>query len=199
MRRIVLAITLICACASVAHAATTTETIVFFRHGEKPSGGYGQLTCQGFNRAIGLYDALIPRFGKPAYLFAPSPTPKIADPAGSFYYVRPLATIEPMAIRLGLPVNAHYAYSDITSLVNAITSSSYASSRVFVAWEHAYLVKAVQMILNKYSAGITAPAWTSGDYDGLYIVTLTNSNGYVTATFRRDYEGLNNQATSCPS
>ena len=199
MRRIVLATLLICACASVAHAATTTETIVFFRHGEKPSGGYGQLTCQGFNRAIGLYDALVPRFGKPTYLFAPSPTPKIADPAGSYYYVRPLATIEPMAIRLGLPVNAHYGYSDITSLVNAITGSSYAGSKVFVAWEHAYLVKAVQMILNKYNAGITAPAWTSGDYDSLYIVTLTNANGYVTATFRRDDEGLNNQSTSCPS
>jgi len=197
MRRIVLATLLICACASVARAATTTETIVFFRHGEKPSGGYGQLTCQGLNRALALYDALVPRFGKPAYVFAPSPTPKIADPAGSYYYVRPLATVEPMAIRLGLPVNAHYAYSDVTSLVNAITGSSYASSKVFVAWEHAYLVKAVQMILDKYNAGVTAPAWTSGDYDSLYIVTLTNVNGYVTATFKRDYEGLNNQPTAC--
>jgi len=174
------------------------ETIVFFRHGEKPSGGLGQLTCQGLNRALALYDALVPRFGKPAYVFAPSPTPKIADPAGSYYYVRPLATVEPMAIRLGLPVNAHYAYSDVTSLVNAITGSSYASSKVFVAWEHAYLVKAVQMILDKYNAGVTAPAWTSGDYDSLYIVTLTNVNGYVTATFKRDYEGLNNQPTACP-
>ena len=26
------------------------KTIVFFRHGEKPSGGLGQLTCQGLNR-----------------------------------------------------------------------------------------------------------------------------------------------------
>jgi len=199
MRRIVLATLLICACASVAHAATTTETIVFFRHGEKPSGGYGQLTCQGFNRAIALHDVLVSRFGKPAYLFAPSPTPKMADPAGSFYYVRPLATIEPMAIRLGLPVNAHYGYADYTSLVNALTSTTYAGSTVFVAWEHAYLVKAVQAILNKYNAGVTAPAWTSGDYDGLYIVKLTNVDGYVTATFRRDYEGLNNQSTSCPN
>jgi hypothetical protein len=28
---------------ATAHAE---QTIVFFRHGEKPSGGYGQLTCQ---------------------------------------------------------------------------------------------------------------------------------------------------------
>src|SRR3954463_11657169 len=85
--------------AAAAQAATTTETIVFFRHGEKPSGGYGQLTCQGFNRAIALHDVLVGRFGKPDYLFAPNPTPKRADPAGSFYYIRPIATIEPMAIR----------------------------------------------------------------------------------------------------
>ena len=27
---------------------------MFFRHGEKPSRGYGQLTCQGLNRALAL-------------------------------------------------------------------------------------------------------------------------------------------------
>src|SRR3954466_14661573 len=130
MRRTVLAVMLLCAWASIAQAATTTETIVFFRHGEKPSGGYGQLTCQGFNRAIALHDVLVGRFGKPDYLFAPNPTPKMADPAGSFYYIRPIATIEPMAIRLGLPVNAHYGYTDTASLTSAITGSSYANSTV---------------------------------------------------------------------
>jgi uncharacterized protein with GYD domain len=60
-------------------------------------------------------------------------------------------------------------------------------------------VKAVQAILNKYGANITAPAWTSGDYDALYIVKLTNTDGYVKATFKREYEGLNNLSTACPS
>ena len=185
--------------AAAAQAASSTEQIVFFRHGEKPSGGYGQLTCQGFNRAIALHDVLVPKFGTPDYLFAPNPAPKMTDSAGSFYYIRPIATIEPMAIRLGLPVNAHYGYTDITSLTTAITGSGYAGSTVFVAWEHSYLVKAVQAILNKYKAGITAPAWTTGDYDSLYIVTLTTTNGYTTATFKREYEGLNNQPTTCPN
>ena len=36
----------------VATDARAEQTIVFLRHGEKPSGGYGQLTCQGFNRAL---------------------------------------------------------------------------------------------------------------------------------------------------
>jgi hypothetical protein len=28
------------------------KTIVFVRHGEKPQGGFGQLNCQGLNRAL---------------------------------------------------------------------------------------------------------------------------------------------------
>ncbi len=72
--------------AATAHAE---ETIVFFRHGEKPSGGYGQLTCQGLNRALALPDVLIGRFGTPDYLYAPNPAVKISDPAGRFFYVRP--------------------------------------------------------------------------------------------------------------
>ena len=75
--------------------ARAQQTIVFFRHGEKPAGGYGQLTCQGPNRALALPDVLNAKFGKPKFLYAPNPAVKISDPAGSFYYVRPLATIEP--------------------------------------------------------------------------------------------------------
>jgi hypothetical protein len=54
--------------------ARAEQTIVFMRHGEKPSGGYGQLTCQGFNRALALQDVLVAKYGRPDYLYAPSPT-----------------------------------------------------------------------------------------------------------------------------
>src|SRR5207248_9302574 len=94
-----------------APTATTTETLVFLRHGEKPSGGYGQLTCQGLQRALALPAVLTSRYGNPQYLFAPNPAMLVPDVAGSFYYVRPLATIEPTAIRLGLPGNARYGYT----------------------------------------------------------------------------------------
>src|SRR3954470_24158812 len=100
--------------------ARAEQTIVFMRHGEKPSGGYGQLTCQGFNRALGLYDVLMAKYGKPNYLYAPSPAAQVTDSAGSFYYVRPLATIEPTAIRLGMPVRTKYAYTDIATLQAAL-------------------------------------------------------------------------------
>ena len=174
------------------------ETIVFFRHGEKPSAGLGQLTCQGLNRALALPDVLLAKFGTPDYLYAPNPAMKISDPAGSFFYVRPLATIEPVAIRTGRSVNTNYGYTDITGLRSILVKSSKANATIFVSWEHAYLVKVVQSLMNAYGGGQTVPAWTTGDYDSLYVVRLTYSNGSIDAQFERDREGLNGQPTACP-
>ena len=72
--------------------ARADQKIVFMRHGEKPTGGYGQLTCQGLNRALALPPVLAAKYGKPNYLYAPNPAVKLTDSAGSFYYIRPLAT-----------------------------------------------------------------------------------------------------------
>ncbi len=183
---------------ATAPATQTLETLIFMRHGEKPSGGYGQLTCQGLQRALALPGVLTGRFGTPQYIFAPNPSQKIADNAGSFSYVRPLTTIEPTAIALGMPVNAQYGYSDIDGLQQELLSSAYASSTVFIAWEHLKLVEVVQNIMNAYGDGAYVPAWISGDYDALYIVKLANRSGAITATFERDWEGLNGLSTSCP-
>lgn len=174
------------------------ETIVFFRHGEKPSGGYGQLTCQGLNRALALPDVLIGRYGTPAYLYAPNPAVKISDPAGSFFYVRPLATIEPTAIRAVRSVNTNYGYNNIAGLQSVLIKSSKANSVLFVAWEHAYLVKAVQSIMDAYGGGAPVPAWQTGDYDSLYVVRVTYTSSGITARFELDKEGLNGLTTSCP-
>src|SRR5947209_1572004 len=103
--------------------SSSTETLVFLRHGDKPSGGYGQLTCQGLQRAIALPPVLTSHYGNAQYVFAPNPTTMVPDSAGSFYYVRPLATIEPTAVRLGLPVNVQYGYTDIGSLQATLISS----------------------------------------------------------------------------
>lgn len=182
-----------------ATSARAEETIVFLRHGEKPSAGNGQLTCQGFNRAIALTDVLTAKFGRPSYLYAPDPTVKISDPAGSFYYVRPLATIEPTAVKLGLSINTHYGYTDIAGLQSLLITSTKANATIFVAWEHEYLVKAVQNIMNRYGGGVRVPAWVTGDYDTLYVVHVDYNGGTIHADFEKDHEGLNGQPTSCPS
>ena len=46
------------------------ETIVFIRHGEKPEGGFGQLNCQGLNRALALAPIIAKSFGRPDAIFA---------------------------------------------------------------------------------------------------------------------------------
>jgi hypothetical protein len=176
----------------------TVETLVFMRHGEKPSGGYGQITCQGLQRALALPDVLTGRFGQPQYIFAPNPSPKVTDPAGSFYYVRPLATIEPTAIKLGMPVNAQYGYTNITGLQAELLTSTYASATIFIAWEHLKLKDLVQNLMNVYGGGQAVPAWPSTDFDSLYIVRLTRANGATTATFEHGYEGLDGMPTGCP-
>ena len=182
-----------------ADSARAEQTIVFFRHGEKPSGGYGQITCQGFNRALALPTVLLAKYGTPAYLYAPSPAVKVSDPAGSFYYIRPLATIEPLAVKLGMNVNTKYGYNAVSSLQTALITPTKDNATIFVAWEHGYLVKVVQSIMNAYGGGVVVPAWTSGDYDSLYVLTVNYlADGTINAQFHRDAEGLNGQPTTCP-
>jgi hypothetical protein len=197
MRHRILAVAL-CVLMFGATQARAEQTLVFFRHGEKPSGGYGQLTCQGLNRALALPPVLVSRYGKPAYVYAPNPTVKISDSAGSFYYVRPLATIEPTAIRLGLSVNTHYGYNDITNLQTTLINPAKDNTTSFISWEHIYLQKAVQNIMTAYGGGVTVPAWASTDYDSIYVVRLTYSVT-ITAQFTHEFEGLNGQSTVCPT
>jgi hypothetical protein len=178
--------------------ARAEETIVFFRHAEKPAGGYGQLTCQGLNRSLALADVLINRFGRAKWGYAPNPAVKVSDPAGSFYYVRPLVTLAPAAIRSGISVNTNYGYTDVSGLRSILIRSSKANDTVYVAWEHTYLVKAVQSIMNAYGDGAVVPAWTSGDYDTLYIVHVDYTSSGIHAWFERGREGLDGEPTACP-
>jgi hypothetical protein len=184
--------------AATAAPARAQQTIVFLRHGEKPSGGLGQLTCQGLNRAMALPDVLTNKFGRPDFVYAPNPNVKISDPAGSFYYVRPLATIEPTAIRAGISVNTHYGFNETTSLQSLLIQSAKANTTIFVTWEHSYLVKIVQSIMSRYGDGTPVPAWVTGDYDSLYVLTVDYAGGAIHAHFEHDHEGLNGLPTTCP-
>jgi hypothetical protein len=195
MRSIPIAIVLMMLAAASARAQ---QTIVFMRHGEKPAGGYGQITCQGLNRALALPDVLLAKYGKPNYIYAPNPTVKVPDPAGTFYYIRPLATIEPTAVRVGMNVWTRYGYADIAGLQSSLVTSSKANSTIFVAWEHVQLQKIVQNIMNAYGGRKTVPAWISGDYDSLYVVRIDYVGSTISAQFEIDHEGLNGQPTTCP-
>jgi hypothetical protein len=58
----------------------SVETLVCIRHGEKPPGGLGQLTVKGLNRALALPKVLLAKYGRPQFVFAPSPNQKTEIP-----------------------------------------------------------------------------------------------------------------------
>ncbi|HET6251971.1 MAG TPA: hypothetical protein VFE47_30075 [Tepidisphaeraceae bacterium] len=186
------------------HSATATktvETIVIFRHGEKPASGLGQLTPQGLNRALGISTVLPAKFGKPNYLFAPDPREKVSDRGGLYNYVRPLATIEPLAIRLGMPVQTPCGYRDVAELNDELKNQKYAGATIFVAWEHGYAQRAaVDLVKSLGGNASKVPQWKDDDYDSLYVVKITRESGRAPAvSFELDHEGLDGQSEKMPS
>jgi hypothetical protein len=177
---------------------TNVETLVCIRHGEKPRGGLGQLTCRGFNRALALPEVLLPRYGRPQFVFAPNPAQKV-DSTNGYYYVRPLATIEPTAIRCGLPVNTEFGYLEIKGLERELQEPAYQNATVFIVWEHGQLDDFAKALV-KHHGGDPAqvPAWPDGDYDTIFVFKITKDAGKESFSFTIDHEGLNNLSDTCP-
>ena len=175
----------------------SVETIVCIRHGEKPSGGLGQLTVRGLNRALALPKVLLGKYGTPQFVFAPNPTQK--SDSGMYYYVRPLVTIEPTAIECGLPINTEFGYEDIDGLEKELQNPHYQKSTVFIAWEHKYLDDFAKNLLkdNGGDPKLVAP-WPGGDYDTIFVFKITTINGQKTISFTVDHEGLDGLSDAYP-
>jgi hypothetical protein len=191
---------LLAGCAPPASALPTEhETIIFLRHGEKPPAGLGQIDCQGLNRALALPPVLAKRYGTPAAIFAPDPAQTVQDRGITYDYIRPLATIEPTAIRLGLPLNASFGVRDTTALEHELLAPSYQNSTIFVAWEHRIIVTLARDLLTQAGADPAAvPDWPSNDFDSLYVIAITHRGTHITANFTHESEGLNNLPAACP-
>ncbi len=170
------------------------ETIVLIRHGEKPSDGLGQLTCQGLNRALKLPNVLEAKFGKPNAIFASNPSKQKADKGVMYDYIRPLATIEPAAVKFGLPVNTQFGFLEVDALVDALKDKKLHNSTIFVAWEHHLLVEVAKK-LTKDNQEIKIPEWANDDFDSIYVVELDFDNKNI--SFKKDNQELNNQPMEC--
>ncbi|MBS0194400.1 MAG: hypothetical protein JSR34_09145 [Proteobacteria bacterium] len=185
--------------AASAAPAPETQTVVFVRHGEKPADGLGQLSCQGLNRALALPKVIAAQFGKPDAVFAPDPGQAKLDHHRSYDYVRPLATIEPTAIRFGLPVQAHIGYADTAALLAALDQPAYRKALVLVAWEHVELVQAARALMTAHGGDAKqVPDWAYDDFDGIYVVRITRGADGAHASFQRQREHLDGQSTQCP-
>jgi len=182
-------------------ASAQVETIVCIRHGEKPSGGLGQLTCRGLNRALALPKVLLAKFGTPQFIFAPNLSDKVdqKDNPSGYFYVRPVATIEPTAIRCGLSVDTEFGFSEIDRLEHQLGKPPYHGATIFVVWEHVVLGDFARNILKTYGGDPSqVPSWPHKDYDSIFVFKITRSEGQKSITFTIDHENLDNLSDTCP-
>lgn len=179
------------------------ETIVMVRHGEKPaSEARGQLDCRGLNRALALPSALS-RFGKPDAIFAADPAKETSEGnpfAGHYSYVRPLATIEPYAISLGMPVNAQIGATDIRGLQHELLKPEFSNSVIVVAWEHIEARRFAEEMLKLFGQSDVVPHWLNSDYETIYIFRITTAaDRKRSLNFSVEHEDLSNSLSDkCP-
>jgi hypothetical protein len=170
--------------------------LVMFRHAEKPDAGLGQLSCQGLNRALALPGVLLAAYGKPAAMYAPNPGIAKDDGGQLYNYLRPLATIEPTAIRAGLPVNTAWGWKDIGGLQDELLKPSHDGQTLYVAWEHRELEDLARAILARRGGDpAQVKKWHGSDFDSVYVMTVPMQGA---ATLKVEKEGLDNQSTACP-
>ncbi|RCL28361.1 histidine phosphatase family protein [Pseudomonas sp. AFG_SD02_1510_Pfu_092] len=188
---------------SRAQPADGTQTLVFLRHAEKPGEGLGQLNCQGLNRALDLATVLPERFGKADYVFAANPSRHVEEGSKdeSYSYIRPLMTISPSAIRLGLPVNIDYGANDTEALADELLRDKYRNATVYTAWSHGYLPELINTVAGKAlgEERVITEDWSGDDFDTLYVLTLTWHDGKASLLSRNVRQGLNDGARSCPT
>ena len=177
------------------------ETIVVIRHGEKPHGGLGQVSCTGLNRALALPNILIGKYGKPNFIFAPNPLPTMKEGESRYSYVRPLVTIEPTAVQLSMPVYASIGFSDIKALEKELGSPQYHDAIVFVSWEHIMAQRFAENMMAGNGGDIRlVPEWEGDDYDSVYVLRVARTGNETKITFTLDHEGLNNKLPkACPT
>ncbi|RJT44343.1 histidine phosphatase family protein [Rahnella woolbedingensis] len=179
----------------VSQTASARETLIFVRHGEKPTSNSGQLTCKGLNRALALPGVLLSRFGHPDFIFASGP--KEQKPGDS---LRPLSTIMPTAVRLNQAINIAYNADDADGVAKELQNDKYQNALIFVAWEHKNLDKIVKKIVKENGGDPNrVPEWPGSDFDSIFIVTLDKSAPTQKVSFKKEAENLNGVSETCPN
>jgi hypothetical protein len=204
----VVAIALGSAVISEARAAGDIETVVFLRHAEKPDNPKGQLNCKGLNRSLmlpGVIDGLITSAGAPLWaIFAPNPAEQKEDDDALYDYVRPLATIEPTAIKNNMPVSTHIGYLNGEALAATLKNQEYRGKVILVAWEHKVINDVECKLLTGKSChwgddnrSGAVVKWPSDVFDRVDLLEIDWADSGKTKLLPSQSEGLNVPET-CP-
>lgn len=180
-----------------------TQTLVFLRHAEKPDMGLGQLNCQGLNRAIDLSTLLPKEFGDANFIFAANPSRHVEEGEGdhSYSYLRPLMTVGPSAIKLGLPVNIDFAANDTSDLANEFMRDKYHNATIYTAWSHGYLPELINKVAEEASGQKVKllDDWVGDDFDSVLVLTLKWVNGKASLEYENYKQNLNGGEVGCPT
>ncbi len=159
-----------------------TLRVVIIRHGEKPPKG-DNLSCQGFNRAIGLPAVLYSKFGKPDYTYVPR-----MKTGKSTSSVRMFQTVSPFAIKYNLTVDTRYAETDSVGVAGSVVKKT---GTVLLVWEHGNIPPIARAL------GVqNVPGWKGSDFDSIWIIDFPAGGGTPVMTIGS--EGLK-PGTNCPN
>jgi hypothetical protein len=161
---------------ALAQTENTEQLIVVLRHGEKPPAGLGQLTCKGLQRALRLPAWLSSEFPTPDAIFAPDPSVQATEIHGDgqrYDYIRPLVTIAPTAIALGMPVNTQLPFNDSGLLADTLLAPEHRDKVIYVAWEHLQIMNFAQVVLRRLGSDAEVPEWTNDNYDTVFAFHIT--------------------------
>ena len=109
-----------------------------------------------------------------------------------FFYIRPLATIEPYAVSVGMPVDISYGMHQTGDLADKLLKTQ---GLVVVAWEH-HLAAVLARDLVKKAGGepSVVPSWNNADFDGIFVVRVNGNQ----VEFKREQQGLHDLPQRCP-
>lgn len=174
--RLILAALLLC-CATGAFSQSASLTVVMIRHGEK-NDSTGNLSCQGFNRSLLLADTLPAKFPRPSHVYVPT-----VSKGKMTNHARMFQTITPYAVKYNLKLDSNYPESADSALAKDILTKT---GLVLVVWEHTNIPG-----IAKYLGVPGEHTWHGQDFDTIWIVTFTKSNGkWVANLDKKHKEGI---------